>query len=290
MSSIAAAENRHVVTLDVPGAYLNASMEDREVHMRIDGYLAELLILLEPSYQEYRNSDGSVIVRLDKALYGCKESALLWYKTLANVLEKYGMRKCPYDMCLFCKDLSDGLQLTVGVYVDDLKTTCAKREGIDDLIYYLKVHFGEITVHEGKVHSYLGMVFDYTLQGKCFVQMHAYTADILESSNVIGTAVTPAADNLFKEDPLAVSLPQDDADAFRSMVMKLMFSAKRARPDILTAISYLSSKVSQPNSDHNAKLTRVLKYLNGHPKLGVVLEKPVRLSYGLYGCKLRRSQ
>ena len=75
VAAIAAKEKRHVVTLDIGGAYLNASMKEREVLMRLDEKMAMILVKIRPEYERFLNEDGSMIVQLDKALYGCMESA-----------------------------------------------------------------------------------------------------------------------------------------------------------------------------------------------------------------------
>ena len=51
--TIDAHEKRDVAVVDVPGAFLQADMEDT-VHMRLDGAMAELLIRLDPKlYNQY---------------------------------------------------------------------------------------------------------------------------------------------------------------------------------------------------------------------------------------------
>jgi hypothetical protein len=47
-----------------------------------------------------------------------------------------------------------------------------------------------------------------------------------------------------------------------STVAKLLFVAKRGRPDILLAVSFLTTRVKQPDEDDWKKLCRVLNYLN----------------------------
>ena len=56
----------------------------------------------------------------------------------------------------------DGVQCTVVVYVDDLMITCANREPIDAVIALFRKRFHDLTVNEGVVHSYLGMLFDFS--------------------------------------------------------------------------------------------------------------------------------
>ena len=79
-AAIAAKERRVVKTVDLPGAYLNVKMSGVEVLMHLDEFTAGILIAIKPEYKNYRReADGSMIVRLDRALYGCVESGKLWY-------------------------------------------------------------------------------------------------------------------------------------------------------------------------------------------------------------------
>jgi hypothetical protein len=56
------------------------------------------------------------------------------------------------------------------------------------------------------------------------------------------------------------------------VVAKLLYLAKKVRPDILTAVAFLATRVQKPTLHNQAKLMRVLKYLNGTPDRGTVLE------------------
>ena len=58
VAAIAAKEKRHVVTLDIGGAYLNASMKEREVLMRLDDKMAMILVKIRPEYEKFLNEDG----------------------------------------------------------------------------------------------------------------------------------------------------------------------------------------------------------------------------------------
>ena len=80
---IAAHEGRKVTVIDISGAYLNADMNTGfTVHMRLDKNMTGMMVKLSPGYAKYTDAHGCVVVRLDKALYGCVESAALWYENL----------------------------------------------------------------------------------------------------------------------------------------------------------------------------------------------------------------
>ena len=54
-------------------------------------------------------------MKLDKALYGCIESASLWYRNLSELMKKLGYVPDERDCCVFNKKNQEGVQL-----VDDL--------------------------------------------------------------------------------------------------------------------------------------------------------------------------
>ena len=129
-------------------------MKSRDVYMIIDSVTARVLVSLYPAYASAVRPDGTILVRLDKALYGCTESAKLWFNLLSSVLKEDGFVANEYDPCVFNK-MYDGVQCTVVVYVDDLMITCANREPIDAVIALFRKRFHDLTVNEGVVHSYL---------------------------------------------------------------------------------------------------------------------------------------
>ena len=83
-ASIAAAENRFVMIVDIGGAFLNASMHPTGVivHMRLSALMASILVKIDPSYTNFLESDGTLVVKLDKALDGCVEAAALWFEDI----------------------------------------------------------------------------------------------------------------------------------------------------------------------------------------------------------------
>lgn len=294
IAAIAARTKRITKSTDVTGAYLNARMGSVKVYMKIAGKLAMLLVQVAPQFGEFLAEDGSIIVKLDKAMYGCIESARLWYSLLTDTLvHEYGMTANPYESCVLNKITESGHQLTVVIYVDDLLITCASGTEVDAIIGFLRAKFNTITVHDGQNISYLGMSLDFSADGKVKITMPGYVNDVLNELGVQGTAVTPATTDLFDVSSEEVEkgevrvLSSKEAKTFHTTVAKLLYLAKRARPDILCAITFLASRVQQPTAKDEAKLLRVLKYLNGTRDLGICLEQdhpfPVAYCDAAYG-------
>jgi len=99
-SIIDAIEKRDIAITDVKGAYLNAKMK-REVLMKITGKEVDLFCQLDPSLEEFviiKNGQRVLYVQHDKALYGCVQSALLWYELYSSTLQNMGFELNPCDM------------------------------------------------------------------------------------------------------------------------------------------------------------------------------------------------
>jgi hypothetical protein len=97
---IDALEGRDVATVDIPGAFMQADM-DELVHMWLEGVMAELLVKLDPKlYREYVqdvNGKPVLYVELKKALYGTMRAALLFWNLLTSKLTAWGFEVNPYD-------------------------------------------------------------------------------------------------------------------------------------------------------------------------------------------------
>ena len=84
---------------------------------------------------------------------------------------------------------------------------------------------------------------------------------------------TPAAMNLFSIDESSDMLEDDERESFHTIVAKLLYLAKRARPDILLAITFLCTRVQSPTKEDLKKLRRVVKYLNATKELSMRINR-----------------
>ena len=94
--------------------------------------------------------------------------------------------------------------------------------------------------------------------------MYDFLEDILDDApdDMDGTnARTLAKSNLFTVDHDSPLLNAKEADAFHRRIARLIFAAKRARPDIQVAVAYLCTMVKAPDQSDYAKLTRVIRYI-----------------------------
>lgn len=290
---IDAKERRFVATADIPNAFMQANM-DELVHVRFRGTMAELLAKLNPGlYRKFISMENGKVVlyaELRKALYGTLRAAMLFWEDLTAKLTAWGLTPNRYDRCVMNKIVNDK-QLTVLWHVDDLKISHEEESVVLDMVDKLNSAYGKvapIVATMGKKHPYLGMILDYTEEGFVKIDMQDYIRRmLLEAPDEMrqGTAATPAADHLFTVNDQCAKLDEKQAQLFHHITAKLLFLCKRGRPDIQTAVAFLSTRVKSPDTDDYKKLYRVLNYLNGTLKLVLKLsaDEPLVIKWWIDG-------
>ena len=263
--ALAAMRGKHVGVGDVPGAYLNADMKS-DVHMLLEPTIARILCELEPKFSEFRRRDGSMPVKLKKALYGCKESAQLWYQTLSSYLVELGFLRSDSDRCLFIRG-----SMHVVVYVDDLLVIANTDQEIQNLFKDLESKFGAITTTVGTQVTYLGMLIELR-DGVAEISMDNYVNNLLKDWTQEGREYsTPCNDKVFTVTEGSLPLTEKYRKNFHTVVAKLLYLAKRVKPDLLLPVSVLASRVTVATEEDMGKLKRVMGYLKSHASKKVYL-------------------
>ena len=143
--TIDAKENREVVTINIPGAFLHADNKDYVI-MKMVGTLAELMVKTNPKmYRQYivLEKERSVLyLQLQKALYGMMKNALLFYRKLVSELKQMGFEINPYDPCVANK-MVNGTQMTIRWHVDDLMMSHVSRDKIMKIVQEIKIYTWE---------------------------------------------------------------------------------------------------------------------------------------------------
>jgi hypothetical protein len=272
VTAIAANEKRIAIVIDIGGAFLNADMKPTgvRVRMRLDRIMTAMIVMIDPSYHEFVEDNGTMVVELDKALYGCVEAAMLWYNDLREKLILNNFVENPYDKCVFNKVGEDGNQVTIVVHVDDLLITSESQSNLDMVDTYLKSVYPETKLCAGLIINYIGMTFDFTVCGEVSVTMDNCVNEILSECDVTTARATPATSSLF-DVRQAPKVSEAEARYFHKFVAKVQYLAKRVRPECLTAVSFLSTRVQTCDIDDFAKLKRLLGYIYGTRNRGITL-------------------
>jgi Reverse transcriptase (RNA-dependent DNA polymerase) len=91
-----------------------------------------------------------ILVRLNKGLYGCIESAKLWYEEIAGTLKSNGFTANLRDACIFNKDIHVK-HFTIIIYVDDLEITCVDKSAILEMERILLKVYGQFRTTQGSI-------------------------------------------------------------------------------------------------------------------------------------------
>jgi hypothetical protein len=109
------------------------------------------------------------------------------------------------------------------------------------------------------------MDMDFSKLGILGISMVKYIDEVLEDfpELITKTSQMPHTDNLFKVRPEseATFLSEEQAQQFHRTVAQLLFLSCRARRDIQTSVSFLTTRVKKLDTDNWGKVKRVLQYL-----------------------------
>ena len=110
--------------------------------------------------------------------------------------------------------------------------------------------------------------------------------DILHGCGLLRPSSTPAAPDLFEIRKDAEKASPEDAKYFHTYVCKMLYLSKRVRPECLGAVSFLSTRVQDCDSDDLRKLERLLGYLVGTSERGIV-RRGTDERQNLYRCRIQ---
>jgi hypothetical protein len=183
---------------------------------------------------------------LKRALYGCIKSA---WKHLSGNLLKRGYTLNPYDTCVANKMINVA-QFTVIWHVDDIKMSYQSEKVLDAEVAWLETIYGPLVGGKGDEHTYLGMDLKFNNQ-KVEVTMIPYLQEIVNKFpyELEKLATTLAIPHLFEASDTSKILPKEQQKVFHHTVAKTLQAALRARPDLLTALSFLTCRVKEPDQD-----------------------------------------
>jgi hypothetical protein len=250
---------RVVVKIDIKGAFVQTPMSGPPIFMRLDPKVVKYAKEMYPELDEFRWKDDCLYTIMLKAMYGCVQASALWYALIRYKIEKMGYQVSETDPCVFVKQVGEMI-FTLLLHVDDILALVDAKEA-KKIEQSLRRRFGEVQFEVGEELSYLGMKINIKDEGTT-VDMSFYVAQILEGEDV-QVAASPTTKETYNVDEGLQKLCDAEKKWFHSTTAKLLYLAKRAHPDILTAVIFLCTRVQGATCEDKRKLVRVLGYLKG---------------------------
>lgn len=215
--------------MDVVTAYLYGNLE-KDIYKRLpEGF----------SMPEACKSNPREVysIKLQRSLYGLKQSGRMWYNPLTECLTKEGHTNDPMCPCIFIKRNGSSFVI-IAVYVDDLNLIGTPEE-LEEAIAYLKKEF-EIKDF-GKTKICLGLQIEH-LEGGVFVHQTTYTQKVLnrfymEKAHPLSTPMVDRSLDPYK-DPFR---PRDDDEEYlvRKYHISVQFVHSCTLPTVLDKIYHL---------------------------------------------------
>ncbi|KAK8505395.1 hypothetical protein V6N12_067362 [Hibiscus sabdariffa] len=206
-------------------------------------------------------------IKLNRSLYGLKQSGRMWYNRLSEYLLAEGYKNNPISPCIFIKRFSPGFVI-IAVYVDDLNIIGTPEE-ISLTIEYLKKEFEMKDL--GKTRFCLGLHIEHLTNGilvhqstyieKMLKRFYMHNAHPLSTPMVVRSL--DVKKDLFRprekdEDILGPEVP------YLSAIGALMYLSSHTRPDISFAVNLLARFSSYPTRRHWNGVKHIFRYLQGY--------------------------
>jgi transposase InsO family protein len=238
--TLCALNNFEVHQMDVKCAFLNGK-PDEDLYIKIPQGL---------------NGEPGTVLKLNKSLYGLKQSPWCWHQALTTALKEIGLTPCHSDPCLyFSSDESRPMFLYAHV---------------DNLI------FGGTWTSEfkSKISTYFEMedlgIAKYALgiriiqdKGSIKLIQDKYIDSILTEFQVYNNRDTsiPLPNNYTNLKFTPSDIPDQPPFNYRRVVGLLQYVVQCTRPDLAFAVSFLSQFLEDPRVSHYQAARHALRYL-----------------------------
>ncbi len=142
----------------------------------LNGELSEEVYMKQPKGFTIEGKDN-LVCKLNKSIYGLRQSSRCWNLTLDSRLREMGFSPCASDPCIYMATGGDGF--CIGVYVDDMVLAGQSDERIQEVKNALSQHFDIKDL--GKLRYFLGITVEQDeARGVIKMGQPTYTRNVLE--------------------------------------------------------------------------------------------------------------
>lgn len=251
--AIAVQQNLHVHQMDVHTAFLN-------------GNLSETVFMRQPPGFER----GSQVCKLNKSLYGLKQAPRSWNERFNEFILKLGFSRSQFDSCLYVRKMRETVIYLI-LYVDDI---IIASNSLDELIRIKRSLTQEFEMEDMQELKYfLGLKVERNLkEGVLSINQSQYVRDLLKRFGMqdCKPVSTPLEVNLKLERNKSETPTQHP---YRELVGCLTYLMLSSRPDICSAVNFLSRLQEGATDTHWVHLKRVLRYLQGTKDYSLVYRR-----------------
>jgi transposase InsO family protein len=259
--SIAAVHDLEVHQMDVTTAFLIPELAE-DVHMK-------------PPTGFHSSSKADHVWKLNKTIYGLKQSSRYWHQEVKTNLLTIGFVACKSDPCIFVKR-QGGLIIIVALYVDDILivTNCKKELGSTKMALMARWDMKDL----GEVQKFIGLTIQRDRSKRVIhISQSQIAHEILEDAGMTDCNATKAPlETKVKLYDDSATRTEADKEAmqyidYRHTVGQLLFMSLHSRPDLSAAVAIASRFVHNPGMTHWSAVKRIIRYIKGTIDHGIVL-------------------
>ena len=232
--------------LDVTTAYLNATVDTVIFMEQPKGF----------------SKDKSKVCRLNKSLYGLKQSAKLWNDTIHQFLISCKFRRSNADMCLYLKSEAGGL-IFVLIWVDDIICISSNNLLLDNFKNQISSKFKVKDL--GPLTFFLGVEFTIS-HNSVQMSQSKYCKTVLERFGMMNSnpQKIPCDKDLYNQLIAAKNSPNlTNPTKYRELVGSLIYLQQVTRPELSFIVNILGQNMANPNQFHWELGLKALRYLRG---------------------------
>ena len=280
LMNIASYLRAKITTYDIKGAFLHAEFtdDDEVTFIRINKEVTALWIEQDPTAAPFVDERGTLLLELDKFIYGLKQSPLKFQLLLKQKLTELGYVQTTQDDCIYMKRSSADSFSILSTHVDDIMQVATHQSYYSELKAGLIKAFGDITESE-EGSAYLGMTIERDEKDRRLIKISqkGLIDKILDrypkENGDRHRHFSPSSDDLFEaaSDENAAEATEAQKKEFLSVLMTLMYCARLTRPDILMPVTFLASRTHCANTRDIEHLMRIVRYLGETKDVGLHL-------------------
>ena len=248
--ALAAIEDLHLRSVDVSHAFINSEI-DTEVYMAQPcGFVQQ-----GPEY----------VCKLNKSIYGLKQSPRLWGEKLGSAMNDLGFIKAYSDPSLYIYD-RDNVKVIVPVFVDDITLASKSDEALDKFVAELGTYFKLRDL--GSTSLLLGVeITRNRAKRTIYLSQRQYILNKLDEFSMtdckpVSTPMLPGLKLTSEQCPQTSEDKEEmKKHPYINAVGSLLYLAILTRPDIAFAAGVLARFNSNPGITHWKAVKHLFRYL-----------------------------
>jgi Reverse transcriptase (RNA-dependent DNA polymerase) len=256
--AIAAQFNLELQQINVKGVYLNGILDETVYMWQPEGFIEK--------------GKESYVCKLEKGIYGLKQSGRLWFQTLKSTLTKLGFKSGTADETVYFHTQKTGDIEIAGWYVNDGLLATKTAESMQKLVKEICSHFHIQDL--GEPVRLLGIKIDRNRpNGTIHISQPMFIESIAKHFGISpGRSIKCPMDatiNLRKSTDSndVINIP------YASLIGCINYCAVSTRPDIVYATNKCAQFSSHPTNDHWEAAKRIIRYLLYTKDNGILYKK-----------------